>query len=221
MANDTNNILVGGAELALGVGTPTTGVDGIVSEIKSAASGTPKDFRGWMNGLGRTGGSELGSTGVTFYDVGFTSQGVEIAYTPTYNEVEVDQLLDAARLFRAKMNVTVKTTMAEATLENLVYVWDLKDSYLNADADYNELYLVPGELGDKPNERVLAFTGNAPVIAGAVKERLYVATRAVSMSASSHGVKRDTATEFPVEFRLLPDGGSSFSAYGKIVDTIS
>lgn len=222
MSNNTGNILVGGAEFALGVGTPSVGVDDIVSAIKSASSGTPLDFRGWMNSLDRTGGSELDSTGVTFYDIGFTQQGVDITYTPTFGEVEVDQLLDAARLFRQKMNVTVKTTMVEATLENLVYVWDLKPEYITSpSADFKELYLVPGELGDKPNERVLVFAGNAPVVSGSTRQRLYVGTRAVSMTASTHGVKRDTATMFPVEFRLLPDGGSSFSAYGKIIDQIT
>jgi hypothetical protein len=70
----------------------------------------------------------------------------------------------------------------------------------------------------RPNERVVVFAGNAPVVSGEGRQRLYVATRAVSMSASSHGVKRNEATVFPVEFRLLPDGSSSYSAYGKIVD---
>lgn len=221
MSNNTNNILVGGAELAIGVGTPAGTVDSLVTAIKNAATGTPKDFRAWMNGLPRSGGSPLGSTGITFYDVGFTSKGVEITYTPDFAEVEVDQLLDAARLFRQKMSVNVKTSFAEATLENLVYVWDLKSSYLEDTGDYNELYLVPGELGDKPNERVLVFAGNAPVVSGSTRQRLYVATRAVSMAASTHGIKRNEATEFPVEFRLLPDGASSYSAYGKIIDVIT
>jgi hypothetical protein len=221
MSNNTNNIIVGGAEFAIGLGTPLVGVDGIVDAIKTASTGTPKDFRAWMNSLGRTSGVALNSTGITFYDVGFTQQGVEIAYNPDFGEVEVDQLLDAARLFRQKMSVSVKTTFAEATLENLVYVWDLKDTYQSTSADYHELYLVPGELGDKPNERVLAFAGNAPSVAGSTRQRLYVTTRAVSIAASSHGVKRSEATMFPVEFRLLPDGGSSYSSYGKLVDCVS
>lgn len=217
MANVTGNILIGGAEFAIGKGTPAVGVEGIVSDIKTASSG---DFRGWMNGLPRSSGSALGSTGVTFYDVGFTQMGVEITYTPDFGEVEVDQLLDAARLFRQKMNVNVKTTFAEATLENLVYVWDMKDEYVTSPSGYDELYLVPGELGDVPNERVVAFAGNAPLVGGASRQRLYCATRAVSMAASTHGVKRNEATVFPVEFRLLPDGNSSYSAYGKIVDVV-
>jgi len=222
MSNVTGNILVGGAEVCVGVGAPDGSVDDLATAIKGAASGTPKDFRAWMNSLPRTGGSELGSTGFTFYDVGFTSEGVEISYNPDFAEVEVDQLLDAARLFRQKMTVTVKTSFAEATLENLVYVWDLRDDYLSEGAEYKELYLVPGELGDRPNERALVFAGNAPVVAGTERlQRLYVTTRAVSMTASAHGVKRSEATMFPVEFRLLPDGGSSYSAYGKIIDQIA
>lgn len=221
MANSSNNILVGAAELAVGTGTPLVGVDGIVEAIKSASTGTPKDFRGWANSLDRLGsGSALGSTGVTFNDVGFTQEGVELTYTPDFGEVEVDQLLDSAKIFKQKVNATVKTQFAESTLENLTYAWDLQDKYIKSEGSYKELYVVPGELGDAPNERVLAFVGNAPAVSNTSRQRLYVTTRAVSMEASTQGLKRNEASVIPVTFRLLPDGNSSYSAYGKIVDQL-
>ena len=51
---------------------------------------------------------------------GFTSEGVEVSYEPDYGEVEVDQLLDSAKLFKQSMRVMVNTTFSEATLENLL-----------------------------------------------------------------------------------------------------
>ena len=60
-----------------------------------------------------------------WYGIGFTRDGVEVEYTPEFREVEVDQLLDAAAMRRSKQSVTVKTTLAEATLENLQTVWGL------------------------------------------------------------------------------------------------
>jgi hypothetical protein len=56
-------------------------------------------------------------------NVGFTNTGVEFTYTPTYGEVTVDQLLDAALLFKTKMTAMVKTSLSEATLENLMVSW--------------------------------------------------------------------------------------------------
>lgn len=215
MAASSSNILVGAAAFAVGTGTPTTSVDGIVSAIKTAASGAPKNFQAWVQAQSNT---TLGATGVSFRDVGYTQEGVEINYQPDYGEVEVDQFLDAAKLFKQKMTVNVSTTMAEATLENLLVVWDATSEKLSTPSGYKELYMSPGALGDAPVERVLAFAGQAPLVSGSTRQRLYVATRAVSMEASSHAMRRNEATVFPVNFRLLPDGNSSYSAYGKVVD---
>jgi hypothetical protein len=215
MAASSSNILVGAAAIAIGSGTPTTSVDGIVAAIKTATTTTPKNFQTWVQAQNNT---ALGTTGVTFRDVGYTQEGVEINYQPDYGEVEVDQYLDAAKLFKQKMTVNVSTTFAEATLENLLVVWDQSSEKLSTPSGYKELYLAPGNLGDTPNEKVLAFAGQAPLVTGASRQRLYVATRSVAMEASSHALRRNEATVFPVNFRLLPDGNSSYSAYGKIVD---
>jgi hypothetical protein len=45
---------------------------------------------------------------------------LEISFAPDFGEVMVDQLLDTAKLFKQGMKVTLKTTLAEATLENLL-----------------------------------------------------------------------------------------------------
>lgn len=63
------------------------------------------------------------SASSTWRNIGYTTAGVEFSYTPTYGEITVDQLLDAARLFKTKMTAMVKTTLAEATLENLMVSW--------------------------------------------------------------------------------------------------
>jgi hypothetical protein len=55
-----------------------------------------------------------------FRNVGYTNNGLEIAFAPDFGEVMVDQLLDTAKLFKQGMKVTLKTTLAEATLENLL-----------------------------------------------------------------------------------------------------
>ena len=46
-------------------------------------------------------------------------------------------------------------------------------------------------------------------------ERIYVGYRAVSITNVTVSAKRDSATMFDVEFRLLPNDNGS---YGKIID---
>jgi len=118
-----------------------------------------------------------------------------------------------------------------------------------------QLNMNVGALGAAPVERSLVFIGQAagqtglanatyPVAntSGSVgtvsaygdasaiarKERIYYARRAVQTESTAHSLKRDSATVFPVSFRLLPDvdrasGGTVYAAgseYGFIVDRI-
>jgi hypothetical protein len=55
-----------------------------------------------------------------YRNVGYTNNGLEISFAPDFGEVMVDQLLDTAKIFKQGMKVTLKTTLAEATLENLL-----------------------------------------------------------------------------------------------------
>lgn len=164
-------------------------------------------------------------------DVGYTSDGVEVEFAPEFTDVEVDQLLDAAVIFKTKQTVTVKTTMAEATLENLMFVWGLQDEALLGEGDQTEdgvtldedeaqLNVDGGALNSFPGERQLAFVGSAPRAEGNVvdKERLYYLRRILQTDSSSHSLKRAEATNLPVSFRCLPDSSFTGAGYGFIRD---
>lgn len=150
---------------------------------------------------------------------GFTSEGVEVSYEPDYGEVEVDQLLDSAKLFKQSMKVMVNTTFSEATLENLLIVWGQQNTTLTSTTNDKTLGIAAGSLGDEPTERSVAFVGPAPrAAAGTKRERVYHVRRALSIESSSHSLKRNEATVFPVSFRLLPDPSFSGQEYGVIKD---
>ncbi|AXH67253.1 major tail protein [Streptomyces phage Wofford] len=150
---------------------------------------------------------------------GFTSEGVEVSYEPDYGEVEVDQLLDSAKLFKQSMRVMVNTTFSEATLENLLVVWGQQNNTYTTGATEETLAIAAGSLGDEPTERSVAFVGPAPrADAGTKRERIYHVRRALSIEASSHSLRRNEATVFPVSFRLLPDPSFSGQEYGVIRD---
>ena len=160
-------------------------------------------------------------TNSTFYyrNVGFTNNGLQITYNPTFDSVTVDQLLDTAKLFKSAMEVMIATEMSEGTLENVLVVFGQKQDTLNSGV----LGLEAGALGAAPTERQLIAVGQAPTTATNTNtERVYYARRVLSVQQSQFSLSRSTPTTFPVTFRLLPSGSSSYvgSEYGKIIDRV-
>jgi hypothetical protein len=152
-----------------------------------------------------------------FRNVGYTSNGLEIQFQPDFAEVAVDQVLDAAKLFKQGMKVNMKTTFAESTLENLLFALAGKDGDLTSPGGNPTLNMSAGEIGECPVERGLVAVGpgTGDCAEGSNLERIYAAYRALSIDSVSVAAKRDAATMFDVSFRLLPNDDGS---YGKIVD---
>ena len=151
-----------------------------------------------------------------FTNVGYTSNGLELAFQPDFGEVAVDQLLDVARLFKQGMTVNLNTAFAEATLENLLVAIAGYDSDLTSpSAGVQALKMSAGDIGDVPLERGLVAVGPGSGSNLDPKERIYVAYRALSIENVTVAAKRDEASMFEVSFRLLPNDNAS---YGKIVD---
>jgi hypothetical protein len=155
-------------------------------------------------------------------NVGYTMNGLEVQFQPDFGEVQVDQLLDVAKLYKQGMQVNMVTAFAEATLENLVVAVATSDAnYNNDDADEVTLNLSAGDIGEVPLERALIAVGPGsgdPNATGEdAVERVYIANRALSIDSVTVSAKRDTPSMYEVSFRLLPAGNGS---YGKIVDRV-
>jgi hypothetical protein len=220
MAANVKNVIVGAAQIFVSTATntnrPQTTIDssGLAWGAQKAA-GYLNDSSNWR-------------------DVGYTNTGLEVSYEPGYGEVTVDQLLDAARLFKQTVKVMLKTEITEGTLENVHLVFGQSDPIVtysaavgtsdvtftpatNTTAGYKnaQLNLAAGALGDAPVERSIVAVGQAPANLGTEaspvdastlgKERVYVARRVVQVETTAHALKRDGATVFPVQFRCLPD----------------
>ena len=350
--SDARNILVGAAQIFVSRGTnaqrpSTTPGSG---DLAWTSTQSAKSYL-------------LGAT-TKWRDVGYTNAGLEVSYEPGYNDVMVDQLLDAARLFKSTIKVMLKTELTEGSLENVQLAFGQNEDAVtinssgtlntNAVLSYagstavdpakvsiasagtasavfaNQTTVTPvtatsptgnitftnaptfnitrdaagsvsvvtlvypgviatnsgqasatllgtsqkygttsaasaqdvtvqfaasaagaatatlaiagGALGDAPMERSIVAVGNAPYQIGATaadtqapievqqgststsayKERVYVARRVVQIEASTHGLKRDAATIFPVQFRCLPDDADAYDGaeYGVIVDRV-
>lgn len=163
----------------------------------------------------------------SYRNVGFTNNGLQITYNPSYGSVTVDQLLDTAKLFKESMEVMIATEMSEGTLENTLVVFGQEASSLTTagtgTAKLSTLGLAAGALGVAPTERQLIAVGQAPTGTGATKtERVYYGRRVLSVQQSQFSLARNAATTFPVTFRLLPSGESAYAGqeYGKIIDRV-
>ena len=159
-----------------------------------------------------------------YRNVGFTNNGLQITYNPTFDSVTVDQLLDTAKLFKSAMEVMIATEMSEGTLENIVTVFGQNQDSLSTSGTgltkVDTLKIAAGALGAAPTERQLIAIGQAPTASSTASERIYYARRVLSVQQSQFSLARTTATTFPVTFRLLPDANYSGSEYGKIIDRV-
>jgi len=349
--SDARNILVGAAQIFVSRGTN--------NQRPSTVPGSGD--LGWTST--QSAKTYLLQNTTKWRDVGYTNAGLEVSYEPGYNDVMVDQLLDAARLFKSTIKVMLKTELTEGSLENVQLAFGQNEDAVtiassgsvntNAVLSYagstavdpakvstasagaasavfaNQTTVTPvtattptnitftnaptfnitrdasgsvsavtlvypgviasqtgaasatllgtsqrygttsgtsahdvtvaftasaggaatailaiagGALGDAPMERSIVAVGNAPYQIGATaadtqapievqlgststsayKERVYVARRVVQIEASTHGLKRDAATIFPVQFRCLPDDNDNYDGaeYGVIVDRV-
>jgi hypothetical protein len=219
---NAKNILVGASPLFLTVEDSTdVGYDNAMEagvtkagtasrNTKVPAFDSADSYINTLNALDTT----PGTNGAAYRNVGFTNNGLQITYNPTYDSVTVDQLLDTAKLFKSAMEVMIATEMSEGTLENIVTVFGQTGDSLNSGV----LGLEAGALGQAPTERQLIAVGQAPTTASPNSERVYYARRVLSVQQSQFSLARTTPTTFPVTFRLLPDANYSGSEYGKIID---
>ena len=208
--NDSDYIANAEAGVAISAGATTVGVPAFASGASYATT---------LNGVTQTAGL------FGYRNVGFTNNGLQITYNPTFDSVTVDQLLDTAKLFKSAMEVMIATEMSEGTLENIVTVFGQSSSTLSAvtgtgQTTKQELGLAAGSLGAAPTDRQLIAVGQAPTAGSTASERVYYARRVLSVQQSQHSLARTTATTFPVTFRLLPDANYAGSEYGKIIDRV-
>ena len=161
------------------------------------------------------------SNDATYTNVGYTMNGLEMQFQPDFGEVQVDQILDVAKLYKQGMQVNLATAFAEATLENLLLALAFGSDELTGTVGTHTgktLNLSAGDIGECPVERgiVAVGPGTGDCVDSPFVERVYTAYRALSIENVTVSAKRDEASMFEVSFRLLPEDTSG--SYGKIVD---
>jgi hypothetical protein len=215
---DSKQIIVGAA--ALFIGDYSLEYYEALSAYKfSAAAASANGLPAFVQGTSFKETLSGGAGDAAYWsNVGYTMNGLEMQFQPDFGEVQVDQLLDVARLYKQGMTVSLVTAFGEATLENLVTAIAGDDADLTGNSTTSNgqtLELLSGDIGDVPLERAIAAVGPGTGDPNTTKERIYVANRALSIENVTVSAKRDAPSMFEVTFRLLSAANGS---YGKIVD---
>jgi len=179
-ANRKENILIGAAALYIGNVSGTAKPAFAAQSYRTTLEATP-----WNPAI-----TDL-SLASAWRSTGYTMEGLEVSYEPEYGDVEVDQLLDSAVIFKQSMRVSLNTTLAEATLLNLMVAWGQSTSTLTSDASTAELSIQGGSLGEAPVERAFIAVGNGAygrlATDSAYSERVYQKYRVLNVECGRVG----------------------------------
>ena len=207
--------------MAYSRGTSTNIIVGAAALFVADTTLTPAGMVAFVNGESYKETLSTAPNTTAYDNVGYTMNGLEMQFQPDFGEVQVDQILDVAKLYKQGMQVNLATAFAEATLENLLLALAGNNDDLSGTkttSNGRALNLSAGDIGECPVERAIVAVGpgtgdcaDSPYI-----ERVYVAYRALSIENVTVSAKRDEASMFEVSFRLLPEDASG--SYGKIVD---
>lgn len=130
--------------------------------------------------------------GAGWTDVGGTKGGLELNISSEYATLTVDQIVDIIESRRTGREVTVKTTLAEVTLDNLAH------AIANAAPVANVLELDGGLAAFKPDYSAILVDGIAP---GGFRRRIIV-RKTLPTDAVGVSYKKDDQTVAPVTWKL-------------------
>ena len=133
-------------------------------------------------------------------EIGYTEGGVEVEKGMDTFEKLVDQELDACDIAVTQYTMVVRTSFAEATLENIKRAWNEPSTITTTTGPPLYRTLKLGYQQELP-EHTLKFIGYSPE----KQNREYNFRRAKQIASSAHTLQKGDKIVVPVEFRCLPD----------------
>jgi hypothetical protein len=140
-------------------------------------------------------------------DLGGTTDGCELSINQEYKELEVDQVVDIPGRRLVKRDMSVKTNLAEPTLQNLLYALnDANGGSLGASgAGYAGTY-EPAftDSATQPTYRALILHGWAPGegAGGQSKRRMVILRKVLSSDNVEFAYKKEDQTVFSVTWSV-------------------
>jgi len=151
--------------------------------------------------LGAYGTAEAGCT-----ELGLTDGGIEITNARDYFEKKADQYIGTVGVVKTGERMTVKFAVAEATLDNIKFAWDMPDAALAAGV------LTSG--GNATSTELTLFL-NCNSVGG--NTRKYEFLKVVNISGATHSYKKDDKTMIELEFLVIQDTSATASQQMVIV----
>lgn len=182
MAGDSSNIVVGSAVFYLA--TYGTQLPDLTNLIPGGNEGTQVD---WSD----------------FDQIGYTDDGIDLSYNPTFKDIKVDEEMAAVDSILDGEKATVTIKMAEATLANLNRA--IAGSVYATDAE-GESVTVGSATKAQIQKFVIGFEGPAP---NTNLTRVFIGYKARPTGNVGMKMQRADKVIIPVEFELLADSTQS------------
>jgi hypothetical protein len=149
-------------------------------------------------------------------DLGGTTDGCELSIDQEYKELEVDQVVDIPGRRLTKRDMSVKTNLAEATLENLVFA--LNDGVTATGAGFKNYVPAFTDSATQPTYRSLILHGWAPGTGSGnqSKRRMVILRKSLSSDKVEFAYKKEDQTVFSVTWSVHYVNGTT--APFKVVD---
>lgn len=127
-------------------------------------------------------------------DFGGTQDGVTLTVNQEFFVLEMDQVVDAPGRRMTSRDVSVKTNLAEITLENLARVVNQDPSDIEEGAGYKAFDLEGDDAGAEPNYFALILRGRSP---GGLRRHVYL-RKVLSTGEAETAYKKGSQTLYPV-----------------------
>ncbi len=135
--------------------------------------------------------------GASWVPSGYTDDGVDFTYTPTFKDILVDEELGPVNTLLTAEKLEISLKMAETTLLNLQKA--IAGSSLVQDTTTSTLYIGSAT---SPTEWTLGFQGPAP---GTGATRAIIVHRVLAKAAVSFKYQRKDKVIYAVKFESLVD----------------
>ena len=164
------------------------------------------------------------STGVLaagWNDFGATDGGLTVNRGYDKTDWEVDQVVGIIDQFITGCNVSLETSLAEASITNLQIAWEGGTTSVDVVESPNETTLPIGA-PSSVTERMISFIVDKREVTGVKYVRAYVFWIAkFDGSDSSHSYNKSDKVLVPVKFALFPDTSETVErAFGIILDQV-
>lgn len=136
----------------------------------------------------------------TWTDMGGTQEGVTINIGQEFQELTVDQVIDRVESRRTSRSITIGTSLAEPTLDNLQ--WVLNGGVVATGTGFRTYTPDSGTGASQPSYAAMIFDGWAPMVANVAKRRRVILRKILNVEGVEFAYTKDGQTVFPVSLQV-------------------